>query len=71
MAGELLPEETELELTIGQRVDLVLDLTRRIELLDDLLDIARQRRGATDAEADLWAARQVVAQAVMPSLWTH
>jgi hypothetical protein len=40
--GEINPK-----LTTEQRVDLVLDLTRRINLLDDLLATARARRGAT------------------------
>ncbi len=53
MATELLRKEPDSELTIEQRVELVLDFTRRIALLDDLLVTARQRRAPTDAETGL------------------
>lgn len=36
--------------TIEERIELVLDLTRRMELLDCLLANARAKRRATDAE---------------------
>ena len=39
--------------TIEQRIELVLDLTRRVELLDGLLRAARARRCATDTEVSL------------------
>lgn len=39
--------------TIEQRIELVLDLTRRVELLDVLLRAARARRCATDTEVSL------------------
>jgi hypothetical protein len=39
--------------TIGQRVELILDLTRRLELLDELLSTARARRSARDTEISL------------------
>jgi len=37
-------------LTIPQRVDLILDLTRRVELFDELLRAAREARGAMLAD---------------------
>jgi len=40
-------------LTHDERIELILDLTRRIELLDDLMERARERRMATDAGACL------------------
>jgi hypothetical protein len=46
-ARHLIPE-IEANLTIEQRIELVLDLTRRLELLDDLLRGARAKRCATD-----------------------
>jgi hypothetical protein len=36
--------------TIDERIELILDLTRRLELLDELLENARARRSATHAE---------------------
>ena len=48
----LIPE-IKANLTIEQRIELVLDLTRRVELLDDLLRAARARRCATDTEVSL------------------
>ena len=39
--------------TFDQRVELILDLTRRLELLDDLLSTARARRSARDTEISL------------------
>lgn len=39
--------------TIDQRVELILDLTRRLELLDELLSTARARRSARDTEISL------------------
>ncbi len=41
------------EMTTQQRIELILDLTRRLGLLNDLLRTARVRREATDAEAVL------------------
>ena len=40
-------------LTVEQRIELVLDLTRRVDLLDDLLRAAQARRCATDTELGL------------------
>jgi hypothetical protein len=51
-ARPLIPE-IKANLTIEQRIKLVLDLTRRMELLDDLLRAARARRCATDTEVSL------------------
>jgi hypothetical protein len=51
-ARPLIPE-IKANLTIEQRIELVLDLTRRMELLDDLLRAARARRCATDTEVSL------------------
>jgi len=48
----LIPE-IKANLTIEQLIELVLDLTRRVELLDDLLRAARARRCATDTEVSL------------------
>jgi hypothetical protein len=45
--------ENEANLTIEQRIELVLDLTRRVEMLDDLLSAARERRCATDTEVSV------------------
>jgi len=36
--------------TMDQRVELILDLTRRLELLDDLLRTARAKRCAREKE---------------------
>ena len=41
------------DLNIEQRIELILDLTRRLELLDDLLTAARERRRMTDTELSL------------------
>jgi hypothetical protein len=41
----IVPVTTE-NLTIPERVELILDLTRRVELLDELLRTAREVRGA-------------------------
>jgi len=69
----------ESELTIDQRIELVLDFTRRINLLDELLATARQRRATTDTEAGLSAAEQAevdqaeydnTAQTLVTQLWT-
>jgi len=46
-ARPLIPE-IKANLTIDQRIELILDLTRRLELLDDLLRSARAKRCATD-----------------------
>ena len=51
-APPLIPE-IKPNLTTEQRIELVLDLTRRLELLDDLLRAARARRRATDTEVSL------------------
>jgi len=42
--------EIKANLTIDQRVELILDLTRRLELLDELLSNARARRCERDNE---------------------
>lgn len=77
--GERARKEPESELTIDQRIELVLDFTRRINLLDELLATARQRRAATDTEAGLSAAEQAevdqaeydnTAQTFATQLWT-
>lgn len=68
----------EPELTIDQRIELVLDFTRRINLLDELLATARQRRAATDTEAGVSAAEQAevdaeydnTAQTLVAQPWT-
>lgn len=39
--------------TIKKRIELILDLTRRLELLDDLLNNARAKRCATDTRVSL------------------
>jgi hypothetical protein len=41
------------EITPQQRIELIIDLTRRLGLLNDLLRTARMRREATDLEAVL------------------
>lgn len=51
-ALQLIPE-IKANLTIKQRIELVLDLTHRVELLDDLLRAARARRCPTDTEVNL------------------
>lgn len=48
----LIPE-IRTNLTIEQRIELVLDLTRRVELLDDLLSAAREKRRLTDTAVSL------------------
>jgi hypothetical protein len=53
MAAELTIPDAVKGSSIEQRVELVFDLTRRMELLDDLLRIARERRNATDTEGCL------------------
>lgn len=62
----LIPE-IKVNLTIEQRIELVLDLTRRVELLDDLLRAATARRCATDTEASLAEVNQAELDA-MPVL---
>jgi len=42
--------EIKANLTIDQRVELILDLTRRLKLLDELLSNARARRCERDDE---------------------
>ena len=48
----VIPEIRE-NATTDQRVELILDLTRRLELLDDLLSNARAKRCARDTEVSL------------------
>ena len=60
----LIPE-IKANLTIEQRTELVLDLTRRVELLDDLLRAARARRCATDTEASLAEVNQAELDAML------
>ena len=50
MAAERLSFEPNSDLTVEERVDLVVDLTRRMGLLEDLLQTARARRGLNEAE---------------------
>ncbi len=57
--------ETRENLTNDERIELVLDLTRRLELLDDLMKRARERRLATDTGACLTEAAQ--AELAVPS----
>jgi hypothetical protein len=45
MAGQLIPEK-KTNMTTDERIELVLDLTRRLDLLNDLLKNARVRRSA-------------------------
>lgn len=60
----LIPEIKE-NLTIEERIELVLDLTRRVELLDDLLRAARARRCPTDTEVSLAEANQAELDAML------
>ena len=60
----LIPE-IKANLTIEQRTELVLDLTRRVELLDDLLRAARARRCATDIEVSLAEVNQAEIDAML------
>jgi hypothetical protein len=60
----LIPE-IRANLTIEQRIELVLDLTRRVELLDDLLRAARTRRCATDTEVSLAEVNQAELDAML------
>lgn len=53
MNGLTVIPETKANLTIDQRVELIVDLTRRLELLDELLSKARARRGEGDDELSL------------------
>ncbi len=39
-----IPDKKRDELTNDERIELITDLTRRIELLDDLMKLARERR---------------------------
>ena len=48
----VIPEIRE-NATIDQRIELILDLTRRLELLDDLLSTARAMRCGRDTEISL------------------
>ena len=74
MAAEDVTNEMDSKLTIKERVDLILDLTRRLELLDDLLQNARTRRGATDKQVDPAEVERAeldnAAQAIVTYLWT-
>lgn len=45
--------ENVVDPTVEQRIELVLDLTRRVELLDDLLSSARAKRCAMETEINL------------------
>ena len=60
----LIPE-IKANLTIEQRTELVLDLTRRVELLDDLLRAARARRSPTDTEVSLAEVNQAELDAML------
>ena len=74
MAVEDITDKMNPKTTIEQRVDLILDLTRRLELLDDLLNTALARRGATDQQVDPAEVERAeldnAAQAVITYLWT-
>jgi hypothetical protein len=48
MAAELVTAEIGTNSTHEKRIELVLDLTRRLELLDDLLRTSRARRCSTE-----------------------
>jgi hypothetical protein len=45
--------ENVLNPTVGQRIELILDLTRRVELLEDLLSSARAKRCAMETDINL------------------
>lgn len=53
MAQQALILDTKNDLNVEQRIELILDLTRRVELLDDLLTAARERRRLRDTEVCL------------------
>ena len=53
-------ESTTTGLALEQRIELIFDLTRRLELLDDLLCAARNRRRATDSEIHIGRGDAVV-----------
>ena len=65
MDTPLLTPEVNSNLTIEQRMELVLNLTRRVELLDDLLRSARARRCEIDAEYRLAEVEQTEVDAVL------
>jgi len=60
----LIPE-IKANLTIEQRIELVLYLTRRVELLDDLLRAARARRCPSDTEVSLAEVNQAELDAML------
>ncbi len=53
MAALPLVPEIKKDLNIEQRIELVLDLTCRVELLDELLRAAREKRRVTDTAVSL------------------
>ena len=53
MGALTLIPEIKKNLSIEERIELVLDLARRVELLDDLLRSAREKRGMGEAEVGL------------------
>lgn len=65
MDTPLLTPEVNSTLTIEQRMELVLNLTRRVELLDDLLRSARARRCEIDAEYRLAEVEQTEVDTVL------
>ena len=58
MGARTLIPEIKQNLSIEQRIELVLDLTRRVELLDDLLRTAREKRCMTESGLSLAAVDQ-------------
>jgi hypothetical protein len=50
MATELVPSQLGTNSTLEKRIERVLDLTRRLKLLEDLLCTARARRWASERE---------------------
>lgn len=50
MATEFVTPQLGANLTLEKRIELVLDLTCRLELLDDLLSAARARRCTNETE---------------------
>lgn len=65
MASRALIPEIKKDLNVEQRIELILDLTRRLELLDDLLTAAKDRRRMTDTEVRLIDVEQAELDAMM------
>ncbi len=65
MAEVALIPEIKKNLNIEQRIEVILYLTRRLELLDDLLRAAREKRCVTDTEVSMVEMEQAELDAVM------